>query len=663
MFVVGLQVIAVPASVVATHPPASAQAPDVVSQTTNLNVALRGPATAVWHDRAYVIGGTGSYTQADAYRADVWAYDDATAQLTTIAVLPEAIAYAAAASDHTTATTTTTTTTTNETNETKATNATDATDATNAGSSEGAGAIFVFGGLTARDVASTAIWRIDPSSGDVTTMPDVLPRALYGHAAVWDGARFVIYGGYDLANGAFSRDIYYYHPAIGMVDAPFDLPADAANVAAVMVGDEAILVGLQGATTAWRHRAGSHKLLPLDGDLPSPDGRGVALASDGVSAYFVGGRRCDGPRTFCDTVWRYHAGLDKWALAPARLPAPLSDAGAAWLNGGLVVIGGAHADPDDPAGQAANTLTRLAWTLQPPDPQMVSTLDRLTLRVDASATQAPDRLLPANYTWSWGDGQSTTQAGGIASHTYASEMAATVRLTVIDEDGGAHSHEESLVIALAPVADFDWQDRGALVARLDASWSQDLGPLRYRWDFGDGTSSALGAIVDHRYPTAGPYMVKLTTTDAFGLAASQVRQVRLDPTASPSAVEPTPPATSGPTPQPTSETAPPPDSSTPSTDSSTQLVSAEPIAPATGLPPPSDRLADEPGVDAGGGPADPPATGASGTNQPQSDETNGIIYAGVADPNAAFQRPAKIAAGIMLAIGIAAIITHRLHKG
>jgi PKD repeat protein len=52
---------------------------------------------------------------------------------------------------------------------------------------------------------------------------------------------------------------------------------------------------------------------------------------------------------------------------------------------------------------------------------------------------------------------------------------------------------------------------------FDASASSDPDgdPLRFRWDFGDG-SSAEGKIVQHTYKKAGEYVVILTVSDPAG---------------------------------------------------------------------------------------------------------------------------------------------------
>lgn len=65
----------------------------------------------------------------------------------------------------------------------------------------------------------------------------------------------------------------------------------------------------------------------------------------------------------------------------------------------------------------------------------------------------------------------------------------------------------------------------ALACSLGGSSSSDPeGALtRYAWDLGDGTT-ATGAVVQHRYATAGERDVTLTVTDAAGATASTTRR-------------------------------------------------------------------------------------------------------------------------------------------
>ncbi len=53
-----------------------------------------------------------------------------------------------------------------------------------------------------------------------------------------------------------------------------------------------------------------------------------------------------------------------------------------------------------------------------------------------------------------------------------------------------------------------------------ASEDPDGGPLRYQWDFGDGTAGATSAVAAHTYTKPGTYTVTLTVTDEEDVQAS-----------------------------------------------------------------------------------------------------------------------------------------------
>ncbi len=69
-----------------------------------------------------------------------------------------------------------------------------------------------------------------------------------------------------------------------------------------------------------------------------------------------------------------------------------------------------------------------------------------------------------------------------------------------------------------------------LPVRFDATASTDnTGIVAYSWDFGDGSPTIDGAVVDHTFSSPGNYTVTLTATDASGLfdTAVQVVEVHL----------------------------------------------------------------------------------------------------------------------------------------
>jgi PKD repeat protein len=77
----------------------------------------------------------------------------------------------------------------------------------------------------------------------------------------------------------------------------------------------------------------------------------------------------------------------------------------------------------------------------------------------------------------------------------------------------------------------------ALALDAAASSDPDGDPLRYSWDFGDGTRGG-GARIAHVFPAAGPYTVTLTVDDGRGGRASATRAVTVTPGAAAGAPAP-----------------------------------------------------------------------------------------------------------------------------
>lgn len=157
--------------------------------------------------------------------------------------------------------------------------------------------------------------------------------------------------------------------------------------------------------------------------------------------------------------------------------------------------------------------------------------------MDGSASSDPDDNTPLSFAWSFGDGASTT--GAKPSHAYAAAGTFTVKLTVTDAQGlaGAQSTTTATIAAAPPPPPPPPPPNQAPTARpggpytgtagtavaFDGSASSDPDnntPLTYAWSFGDG-ASATGAKPSHGYAGAASYTVKLTVTDAKGLAGAQ----------------------------------------------------------------------------------------------------------------------------------------------
>jgi heat shock protein HslJ len=109
------------------------------------------------------------------------------------------------------------------------------------------------------------------------------------------------------------------------------------------------------------------------------------------------------------------------------------------------------------------------------------------------------------------------------------------------------------------------QSQVGQIVVFDGSTSSGQAPLvSWKWDFGDGFTAS-GVVVQHTYPNAGTFTVRLTVTDQRGQIGSTTGQIHIlplpTPTAAPTAAPPTapPPPPTLPPAQPTYTTAPTPE--------------------------------------------------------------------------------------------------------
>ncbi len=150
-----------------------------------------------------------------------------------------------------------------------------------------------------------------------------------------------------------------------------------------------------------------------------------------------------------------------------------------------------------------------------------------TVAFDGAASADPDGDA-LTYAWDFGDG--TAPVSGVrVTHTYAAGGNYPVVLTVDDGTGLANASNVSsltLTINQVPIAD-PGGDKvvcagSPVLFDGTASADPDGGLLRYRWDFGDGTS-AVGVNPTKTYNVGGVYPVLLTVEDDSGLQTTRAR--------------------------------------------------------------------------------------------------------------------------------------------
>ncbi len=169
------------------------------------------------------------------------------------------------------------------------------------------------------------------------------------------------------------------------------------------------------------------------------------------------------------------------------------------------------------------TLTPL---LVAPTAASTSSCSGHTCSFDASGSSDPDGTI-TSYAWIFGDG--TTGSGLTVSHTYATDGAYSVTLTVTD-NSDARGTQSTTVHVNVPPAAFFTSACSRLACSFDGSGSSDPGGgtiVNHAWFFGDGTTAS-GAVVSHTYAAFGTYTVTLRVTDSGGATSDQAKSVTLN---------------------------------------------------------------------------------------------------------------------------------------
>jgi PKD repeat protein len=124
---------------------------------------------------------------------------------------------------------------------------------------------------------------------------------------------------------------------------------------------------------------------------------------------------------------------------------------------------------------------------------------------------------PITYAWDFGDGATSTEEN--PTHTYGSPGLYTVVLTATNAAGSGVT-TNTVTVYSSPAADFvhsgpDWLGQTTHFTNATTTTPAGDSTVNYRWDFGDGNSSALETPT-HDYSDSGTYTVVLTATNAAG---------------------------------------------------------------------------------------------------------------------------------------------------
>ncbi len=132
--------------------------------------------------------------------------------------------------------------------------------------------------------------------------------------------------------------------------------------------------------------------------------------------------------------------------------------------------------------------------------------------------------LPVAWNWSFGDGATSTLRS--PQHTYTSNGAYQVSLTVTDANGCQQTLTRPQYIRMRnPEAEFSMSATticpGAMVSFSDMTLA-DTTLASWSWSFGDGTGS-LVQNPSHTYASAGSYTVRLIVTNVLGCVDTMIK--------------------------------------------------------------------------------------------------------------------------------------------
>ena len=191
----------------------------------------------------------------------------------------------------------------------------------------------------------------------------------------------------------------------------------------------------------------------------------------------------------------------------------------------------AQGNPLNGTPKATNSVINLPpiaeFTLSPARPVVGE-----VVTFDGSGSHDPDGEI---VRWLWEFGDEAIGEGQTASHKYEESGSFTVRLRVIDDRGAEGMAERELTVRERnepPQAEFTFSPENPTVEDVvqftDRSHDPDGEIVRWKWEFGDGTVSALRN-PDHQYAKPGNYFVALTVTDDDGAVATATTVLIVDP--------------------------------------------------------------------------------------------------------------------------------------
>ncbi len=205
-----------------------------------------------------------------------------------------------------------------------------------------------------------------------------------------------------------------------------------------------------------------------------------------------------------------------WNMGNGTGPITLVNPGATYLTAGTYTVTLTAIN-----GSASNTYSRVITVH--PSPVVNFTASSTTIcpggQVTFTSTTTAGVPGPVTYLWSSGDGYTSTVVP--YTHTYSLPGFFHVSLTATNSVGCASVLTRPSLIQVypPPVPAFTVSTRRVCPSTGAVTFtntSTGIGPLTYRWTFGDGSPASTSPNPSHLYTTPGVYAVKLVVTDGRG---------------------------------------------------------------------------------------------------------------------------------------------------
>jgi len=175
-------------------------------------------------------------------------------------------------------------------------------------------------------------------------------------------------------------------------------------------------------------------------------------------------------------------------------------------------------------GEGGSDVASNTVTVAYPDPIADFTMDKDSVELEENVTFTNRSENAASYSWSFGDGNSSTNENPV--HAFSEAGTYTVQLTATGPGGATNSTSESIVVVWPdPVADFTVDKTEATPGETFTFTNASEYAESYSWDFGDGSTSTV-TDPTHSYVDEGLYTVQLTATgyngetDTYSMAVS-----------------------------------------------------------------------------------------------------------------------------------------------